>query len=522
MRGRQGTAARMQTGAREVNYTGVGYNSKINAIDRPVTNHGMMGMNTKTVGPGRQIYDRNYYANQMKQKNIEIASEIQKMKQEVEDINKDNQTYITLERKYESLIKDVRKYEGELADYNLALDKHRSDTKPEDIEALYMHIKNQNDKQRVHLDSLFSEKRDMENEIHSYEQQIQEINYANESKLNDLDPEQRNEYEKLKNDNNQLLNQINNSRNELEEVNVRLAQAENRLKADTLKQRAQHLRDEKHHLQKRKEDLELQTNEMHLPFPEARERLMNRIKEDNAQIKQQEKEVSDMRKMIETYQKNIKEITSEIAGGPKAAQNEDSQKYEILYQKEKEINEFTIKYEEEKAQYERDIADNQKIILALLEHMAKNMTRQNRLPSHDQVDEMRKDLNFKQRQLNDAEMTAAKLQVEVEARTSDLEKIRTLEERIEKEMQSVAEGINNMENDLANKFTKIDQLTAGFEEEKNRLFLIKKLVSQYKSHLSKQTTYHAVRHDTSKNQILQSDIYNKLNEIEKRLIGNES
>jgi intraflagellar transport protein 74 len=78
----------------------------------------------------------------MKQKNIEIANEIQKMKQEVEDINKDNTTYITLERKYESLIKDVRKYEGELADYNLALDKHRSDTKPEDIEALFMHIKN--------------------------------------------------------------------------------------------------------------------------------------------------------------------------------------------------------------------------------------------------------------------------------------------------------------------------------------------------------------------------------------------
>ena len=192
-----------------------------------------------------------------------------------------------------------------------------------------------------------------------------------------------------------------------------------------------------------------------------------------------------MRKMIETYQKNIKEIQNEISGGPKSTQNEDSQKYEILYQKEKEINDFTVKYEEEKTQYERDLADNQKIIFALLEHMQKNMARQNRLPSHDQVDEMRKDLNFKQRQLNDAEMTAAKLQVEVEARTSDLEKIRTLEDRIEKEMQSVAEGINNMENDLANKFTKIDQLTAGFEEEKDRLFLIKKLVSQYKSQLSK-------------------------------------
>jgi predicted nucleic acid-binding Zn-ribbon protein len=101
----------------------------------------MMGMKTAS-GPGRQIYDRNYYGNLLKNKNIEIASEIQKMKQEVEDINKDNSTYVNLERKYEALIKEVRRCEGELADYNLALDKHRSDTKPEDIEALFMHIKN--------------------------------------------------------------------------------------------------------------------------------------------------------------------------------------------------------------------------------------------------------------------------------------------------------------------------------------------------------------------------------------------
>lgn len=64
----------------------------------------------------------------------------------------------------------MRKSEGELADYNLALDKFRSDTKPDDIEALYLHIKNQNDKQKAHLDNLFGEKRDMETEIHNYEQ----------------------------------------------------------------------------------------------------------------------------------------------------------------------------------------------------------------------------------------------------------------------------------------------------------------------------------------------------------------
>ena len=106
----------------------------------------MSGMMTKAKGPGRQIYDRSYYMNLLKSKNNYIRNEISKLKTEVEEINKDNTTYLTLERKYETLIKDVRKYEGELADYNLALDKYRSDTKPEDIEALHIHIKNQNDK----------------------------------------------------------------------------------------------------------------------------------------------------------------------------------------------------------------------------------------------------------------------------------------------------------------------------------------------------------------------------------------
>jgi hypothetical protein len=41
--------------------------------------------------------------------------------------------------------------------------------------------------------------------------------------------------------------------------------------------------------------------------------------------------------------------------------------------------------------------------------MQKTLARQKKLPSQQAVDEMREDLNFKQRQLNDAERTAAQL-----------------------------------------------------------------------------------------------------------------
>jgi len=79
-----------------------------------------------------------------------------------------------------------------------------------------------------------------------------------------------------------------------------------------------------------------------------------------------------------------------------------------------------------------------------------------------------------------------------------------------------------MQDEMANKFTKAHMLTAGFEDEKKRIEHIKGLVMTYKNALSKQTTYHSVKHDTRKNQIMQSEVYNRLNEIEKRLIGNES
>jgi len=65
---------------RETNLSGVGYNTKVTAVDRPVTNHGMSGITVSNQGPGRQIYDRTYYHNLLKNKNNDIVSEINKMK----------------------------------------------------------------------------------------------------------------------------------------------------------------------------------------------------------------------------------------------------------------------------------------------------------------------------------------------------------------------------------------------------------------------------------------------------------
>lgn len=187
-----------------------------------------------------------------------------------------------------------------------------------------------------------------------------------------------------------------------------------------------------------------------------------------------EKDVDEMKRMVNTYQQNIKEIDTDMkdsSGG-----QGDKEKYEILYQKEKEINDFTEKFEQEKQEHEKDIQENQYVIAQLLEHMQKTLARQNKLPTSSQVDEMQKDLKFKQGQLEDSETTAARLRVQQEAIKNDLDKVKNLEGRIHKEMEQAQEKIHSMEDDLANKFTRTDDLKAQFDTEKVRMAKIKKFL----------------------------------------------
>jgi len=69
-----------------------------------------------------------------------------------------------------------------------------------------------------------------------------------------------------------------------------------------------------------------------------------------------EKEILDTKKITENYQRSIKEIESDLK--EKKSDTDEAQKYEILYQKEKEINEFMEQFEQEKVKYEQEISNH--------------------------------------------------------------------------------------------------------------------------------------------------------------------
>lgn len=61
-------------------------------------------------------------------------------------------------------------------------------------------------------------------------------------------------------------------------------------------------------MDQKKNDLELQLNEANLSFPEARDRLLARIKDDNTYIQNSEKKVREVRRNIENYEKRLREL----------------------------------------------------------------------------------------------------------------------------------------------------------------------------------------------------------------------
>ncbi len=70
--GRPGTG---QQGA-----AGVRTGTAVQVENRPITNHGMVGMKFQAAGAGRKVLDKNYFLNELRQKRMEIANITQQMK----------------------------------------------------------------------------------------------------------------------------------------------------------------------------------------------------------------------------------------------------------------------------------------------------------------------------------------------------------------------------------------------------------------------------------------------------------
>jgi intraflagellar transport protein 74 len=443
-----------------------------------------------------------------------LQEEVTKINNEINDIAQDSELYQSLEKRYEQLVKTVRALEGDLADHNLATDKLRTDPQPEDVHHMYLIMKQQNEQQKSDVDQIFLEKRSHEEEIQRMVQEEKDITRKAEERLNELHPDQRREYEGLREENQKLSKELTDGREELEQVSSRLNALEGHLRSDVMRARSQQLQVVHKEAMERLQILEQEVRQCSMPVPEQREILLNKVKTDNAEIVAAEKRNSELKLEKERLKAQIKEVMTDAQ--ERKDEGGDQQKYEILFAKDQEMSQFISSFDEHKAEEEAKMKEKQENIIRLLENISIALGLHNITPE-GHLAEMEDELKFKVGQLQNSETTQNRLEAEQNKRQGELEKIESLDLKITQELQQVNAKMEQYENDIKNKYDRVSEMQGeGGQKikqlEERKLFLEGRL-----STLKQQVGFLRLRHESRRQQLADDETASAIEAQEQKI-----
>jgi intraflagellar transport protein 74 len=527
MQQRIATGVRLGTSTKQANIeavaTSVGFNTQVTGgVDRAVTRQGLAGMNTAAEKRiERKIQDKYYFINYFKKKNTDIAKEITSMRGEIESINNDITIYNNLNKTFETLSKDVQNLEGELADYNLAGDKYRSSMRAEDIEGVFKHIRDNNKKKRDDSDYLYLEKAKREEELAKIEFEHNKIMQAMEQRLNDLEPEQKIEYEQFREENVHLVGKIHEVREEINRYNLEIAEGENLLKNNPNKREAHKTKDQTNQYMRQIQKLERQTNESGKTVEELKAELMAQAKEDLQEKSNLDKKVLEVKKIIDSYKKSISEIEKEMKS---TSTNENVKAHDSISQKDKEYSQLIDNFDEIKKAHLKDLSNKEEIVSALLENISERLTTGTSSLSGEaaQYKEAAADKRTKEKLIKHGLSTIEEAKHQYESLQVKMKRLDNLEETLKGEVKNFREKLDRAHNDIIEKYDRIEYQKDYYRGEQKKMLELLKYLEKNKENYAKLLTSLVIKNRSKSTQLEDSDTYKKLREMEKKMQENEN
>ena len=522
MRAGSRAGMRVPTGQRQINedaIKSIGFTTNTKVVDRAVSRQGLTGAISGAGGQKieRKIQDKSYFLTLLQTRLNNIQNEIIKMNEEIGKINSDMTQYGNLNKQYEILSKEVQDLEGELADYNLAGDKHRSGMRAEDIEEVYNRIKLYNKKKMDESDNLFLDKAKIMEQLQQIEQENNRVLQGIEQRLLDLDPEQKNEYESIREENQNYVLQIYQLREEMADLNAQLVEGENMLRNNPNKMEAHKLKDSINLLKRKKEELELQTNESGLSIDELKQRLMAKAKEQTMEKNNIDKKIPDTRKLIEANKKAIIEIEKEM----KSQQSSDNTKaVDSIAEKDKEISAFIENHENIKRAHYKEIRAKEEVVLVLLHNIAEKINLGEKpLEGGTGIKERIKE---KKDMIEKSENTLEEAKAKYEELVIKLDRLDKLDETLKKDIDNYKEKLLRINNDISNKFDKVEEQKDFLKRDAERKKKLLIILNQNKENYNKLLTSLTLKNRTKNTQLEDNDIYKRLHELEVKMQQNEN
>jgi intraflagellar transport protein 74 len=514
---------RVPTGQRQINQDtmkSIGFTTDTKVIDRAVSRQGLSGVVQGSGGQKieRKIQDKTYYITLLKTKINDISKEILNMNNEIGSINSDMTTYANLNKQYETLSKEVQNLEGELADYNLAGDKYRSMMKADDIEDVYNRMKLYNKKKMDESDNLFLERAKILDELQEVEMENNKVLQNIEQRLLDLDPDQKAEYEQIREDNQNYIMKIYQLREEMAKLNGDLIEGENILKSNPNKMEAHKLKDSISQLQRKKEELELQTNEAGLSIEELKQRLVQKAKEQTLEKNNIDKKIPDTKKIIESHKKSIIELEREMKSN---ASNDNTKAVDSISQKDKEYSAFIENYDSIKRNHYKEIQAKEEVVVALLENISDKIN-SGQSPLENSGAGIKEKIREKKDMIEKSVNTLEEAKAKYEELVVKLQRLEKLDETLKKDIKGYKDKLGRIHTEINEKFERIDEQKDFLERDSKRMKDLLVILKQNKENYNKLLTSLVLNNRTKNAQLEENDIFKRMRELEKKMQANEN
>ncbi|XP_034953364.1 intraflagellar transport protein 74 homolog [Zootoca vivipara] len=492
--------------------TGVVLSSQIKVADRPVTQQGLSGMKTGMKGPQRQIMDKSYYLGVLRSKINELTTEMNKLQKEIDMYNQENSVYLSYEKRAESLASEIKEFQGQLADYNMLVDKLNTNTDMEEVMNDYNVLKAQNDREAQGIDIIFTERQAKENLIQAVEDDIQQEKQAAENIVKNMSEEDQAKYMETKVANEKLLQELCALQQELDAVNIKEQSLDAEIAHSQIKQEALQLYEKLHGLEEHRNQMIAEDKSMGSP-QEERERLLKQVKEDNQEIASMERQLTDIKEKINQLNEGIRQLDMDL----EEQQGEKNLKYKELKKREESMDNFLESFEEARNQELERKTQIEASIVAILEHSSRNVNRMKQISSvtNQELKIMQEDLTFKSSEMQKSQSTAKNLGTDSQRLRMDLQKMGLLEGKMVDELTSLKEKIEQMTKDLE-LYNNLPALKTAGEEKKKKLQEEKETLTKRRNAFKKTMEHLNREYESLKLQLQENETHSQLTNLERK------
>jgi len=505
------------SGQKPIGSRTVGLDTNVEIENRPITQHGMSGMQTKSSrGPSRKIADRNYYESLLKEKLVEIVREIDSMREQIKNYDSDKAEMSKLEKERAKLLNEVREYEGNLADYNLALDKLRSGADINTLQQTCQDIQRKNEQEKMRIDAIFLERKNLESQITQIQRNIDEIHSEMSAMLesNEHDQEIQDRFHALYGEFERTDVLISEKEKRLNTIQHRYHQIRENLSSNeySFHLKALELQKQLNELNVTKMELQQETNGS-MDAEQIKQSILDKVKADNKSLQETMDAINAVEDKMEELQTAIRRKEKELEGMQEFMKQHH--KYQQLFERDRKMQVFIDAFDENMQAINQEMQRLRDDNVGLLRHISEKEIGDER-DSALQVDEMRQDISFKEQQKSDAQNTLVYSKKELEKRQAELEKINNLDEKISAELENIEKKQSECEEEMKS-FKSQSEVLEEYQQRKQELFKLKMELQQKKEMVEKKVLEVAQRSDQINRKLNENAYHNELKDMESKI-----